>query len=66
MTCNYDNNEGIMTFECDQCGEEETFCDTFGEAAQRAKKNDWWIRKVNGEWVHFCSKQCYLDWQVNI
>lgn len=50
---------GVVGLSCDEC-----FCfpagvsfETFREAAQYARRNNWQVRKTAEEWEHFCP-QC--------
>jgi len=45
------NNYYVLV--CDGCGESESF-DSFEEAVDFAKNNDWQFKKVNGEWENYC------------
>ncbi len=43
---------------CDRCERQEylelTECHTFNDVISEIKERDWFIKKVNGEWEHYC------------
>jgi Fe2+ or Zn2+ uptake regulation protein len=41
---------------CDGCGESETF-DSFQDALDYAKENNWVIKKHETDWINYC-KDC--------
>lgn len=44
-----------ISFECDACGAElHTEQSGFDAAKEMAKREGWKIRKIVGEWMHFC------------
>lgn len=56
MTMNRD--QGLLTFECDDCGEVlETSEFEFIEALSALKEEGWVAAKLGQKWEHFCP-QC--------
>jgi len=49
-----DKTYGKYDLECDSCGESEVNMDSFDDALNYAKENGWKIKKINGEWKHYC------------
>ncbi len=64
ITKNY--KKGIATIQCDSCGEEigndgfDGKPDFMG-VIDDARKEGWIIKKIAGNWYHFCSGECYED-----
>lgn len=51
--------DDATTFECDDCGETETFLmgETFEDMIYQLKAEGWTITKEHGDWFHYC-KEC--------
>lgn len=58
MTIERERYDGPISLVCDgvKCHEYlDTHCEVFSGALAKAKARGWKVRKVNGEWLHFCS-----------
>lgn len=63
------NPEGEMTVECDfmdrftkkACVNEEVYTGDWQECIDQAKEDGWKVKKVNGEWQHFCPDHARLS-----
>jgi len=56
---------GVLEIECDGKGCKRTFehegfdgYRDFSGATKEARENGWIITKIDGDWCHFCSKEC--------
>jgi hypothetical protein len=53
-----DRQRGKIVFECDACGDVlETEESEFDEANAVRRDACWIARKIDDEWVHFCSSE---------
>ena len=44
---------------CDTCEFEESFDDLdFYDVIKKLKSSGWIVKKVGGEWLHYCCKLC--------
>lgn len=48
-----EKNGGVYSLTCDICGE-SVVCDSFDEAVDYKKDNDWKSQKRKGEWEDVC------------
>lgn len=66
MAVERESRDGDIVFECDNCGDtEETHMTVFTEAIKHVKNTEgWWIRNIDNEWVHFCSRDCFEVWKT--
>lgn len=52
-------DDGVMYFECDNCGSEAEFYGTWRECVNQAKEIGWKVFKnEHNQWVHMCSSTC--------
>lgn len=56
---NFENGEVV----CDFCEAENSYDGSFQECIDQIKEDGWLIRKIEDEWVHFCSKECYENYK---
>lgn len=55
-----DKHNGQITFECDECGGDcDTGEDDFMAALEQIKSEGWIIKKIGGDWLHFCRIECF-------
>lgn len=47
---------------CDHCDESIMIDNTdYTYINQELKENGWLVRRINGRWYEFCSKECYRN-----
>lgn len=53
---------------CDQCGQGMVIYDTtsYSEAQDVMRDEGWFSQNIEGEWVDFCSKDCYHEYLTEI
>ncbi len=59
MSSAYSNKDFEMTMTCNECGATDIQKGGFGECVAQAKANGWIIRKIDGDWVHYCCEKCF-------
>ena len=59
MIITYDDDYGLMEIECDNCGSGvEIECSDFSDGIREAKNKGWIMKKVDGDYEHYCCKEC--------
>ena len=60
MATDFDNYEGILTIECDTCGNEDVYNGVdFKDAIDEAKEDGWkFTYEGHRVYVHFCDNHC--------
>jgi len=53
---------GDMEITCDMCGSNDIYDPAFKVALQEAKDDGWIIRKIDGDWRHFCDIECHKEY----
>lgn len=53
-----DRQGGNIVFECDTCSESvlDTGTGDFDSARNLMRREQWTVRKVGSDWLHFCSE----------
>lgn len=65
----YNDEDGVLTFVCDECGCDDFVEDAFGDSAFRdtwevLKADGWRCFKRDGKWFHSCPT-CVKEWAMN-
>lgn len=52
----FDNTFETMEVECDKCSHQEELEGDYMSCIEEMKSNGWKIKKLNDEWVHYCTE----------
>ena len=58
----YKERDQSMEMICEECTSNEFFDGSWQSCINQAKAASWFVKKITGAWLHFCSQACFDRW----